>query len=357
MVSPVSNNNNNIVNQLIFLPIQSTAKPAAETAIAQSDMHLAIPMVNVLDSKKVVIYTPSIQEKVCAGFLQGSVFGVFFRPIDNYLILRQGKNAAPWTIVTELNQQGIRKGWFGGISQSVVKNNMSFLTQFLVKSFVAERLENVSEHKLLTETASGIIAGTAQSLVTGPIATIEAKRATNPAFNAKSLVIDAFTGEVTKIKNASKGICFFYRGTVSTVARNASWCGAFYPIRHVLDQQIVYTKESRLLQNGVEYKAIRSEQLKLNQTEIALVGGIAGFGATIISMPLEVLTKIQRVESVSFCTAFANAVKAGPTRLFKGIGVAGPRMLLMGGMISLTESAARKVIELAYGEAKAAPIK
>lgn len=334
-------------------------------AINKEDAMPEVPMVELVNNKQnpvkkdIVIHVAPFQERVAGGVILGAASGIGMRPIDNYLILLQGgkksgsRALSSKDVVTTLYERGIVKGWFRGILSATMKAGIGNISQFVAKSFFEERIQNCfTDNKVASEALSGLAGGVAQTLVTNPLSTIEARLAVDPNAKTVRLIQNAFTGEVSKVKNVQNGMTFFYRGTFPAMLRNATWLSAFYPIRHTMHEMGVHLKEAQLMKEGVDPRDMRPEQLALSSTERAAIGAGAGVMATMISLPPEVISKVQKTQNVSTLGAIKKILQPegkpfsirNAANFWNGYRVAGVRMLIMGICITKADEWARAIM-------------
>lgn len=323
-------------------------------AVREEDKKPEVPIIEA-SSEQVTVNLHPLQERALGGAIMGGVSAVAMQPINNYLVLkRANKGMSSTEVVKELNNRGLKNGWYIGTGSAITKAQFSSVVQFIAKSVVEERLEKVTDNETIIEAGSGIVAGMCQAVVMNPVSAVETRRVLDTK-KTTAVLLDVFSGAPEPKQNVVKGISFLYRGTTTATTRNGIWGGVYYGLRHQLNDLAVRVKESELIEKGIKPEEINREQLALSGQERMIVSGVSGLVATVAATPIEVINVVQKADNVGIIeatkrVAFTNGVFT-PKNFFRGLEASSPRMIFVGIMLSKSEEAARLAMQ-ALGSAK-----
>jgi len=220
--------------------------------------------------------------------------------------------------------KGLYAGYYANLSFIVFEKAL----KLCVNDYFRERFsnKNTGEVSLGAGMAAGALAGTIQSVITTPMELLKIEGQQASARGDKGYTL----ANGVKARLASEGIGGFYRGWLSTVARDMPWSLLYFPAYAALH-------DLSLFGSGKSFSGNLA------------AGMIAGAAASAVCTPLDVVktrlqnrTKAQTKISWAQC-ASETYLKEGAKAFFKGTG---PRMVC----VAVLMGVAQGFYELGIGE-------
>ena len=236
----------------------------------------------------------TVRDGVVAGSIAGSLADIIMHPFDT-VNTRQKVKRGPsmlyrsmtFTAAHILRTEGI-KGWFNGVSAAALSALPSNAIYFGSYEFIKSQSFKYfgTENAKITSTtylAAGAMSELAASIVYTPFEVVKTRmQLGNSWLNAGEVSPRVYTGTFNAFKTIlnNEGFLGLYSGYRACILTDCTYSALQFLVYEKLKQQIeerYYTKH-----DGIK--------IDFNDTQILIIGGLAGGIASVITNPLDVFT-------------------------------------------------------------------
>ncbi|MFT4553275.1 MAG: hypothetical protein ACI9S8_001913 [Chlamydiales bacterium] len=273
-------------------------------------------------------YQPSFNQRIFTGLCTSSFATVACQPPEVMMTYRQTGDSFKNSLVKALSNP-----YRGGIL-SLGKRGISQVGIFATKPFFEKIARNISSNDRSVEAISGCGGGVFQALVTNPLSTLSVRkiRADQNHCHLNEIVQDI------PRKNLRQILC---AGTTSNVIRKGTYWGIYFPLRQFLIDTGKHKNIGEKVLKGEQAHEISHRSVEPNIFEKAVSGGVAAMPASAISMPFDVISKIQKNSKPGEILPLFKQAKVllnqpgGIQNFYRGLSIQMPLLAVAGASVSL----------------------
>lgn len=229
--------------------------------------------------------------------------------------------------------KAISNPYRGGLL-SLGKRGISQIGIFATKPIFENVARNFSSNERKIESFSGFGGGVFQALVTNPLSTLSVRkiRADRNHCHLNEIVHDI------PRKNLLQTLC---AGTVANVMRKGIYWGTYFPVRQFLIETGKHKNIGQEVLKGKQANEISQKSVEPNVLEKTVSGGVAAMVASAVSIPFDVISKIQKNSKAGEILPLFRQAKVllnqpgGVLNLYRGLSIQMPLLGIAGSAVSL----------------------